>query len=134
MIPYKILDEVNYKVNIILSFKTDLAEHGKKDFWQPPQMTTALKTGDCEDYAILKMYHLKQAGYSAKDMRVGYFIDEYGLGHAMLICKSQCSGGFMWRKTVDCEYLLDNRTHAMYKLGQTKDIYKNDLDVSRLVK
>lgn len=49
------LQEVNSTVNKLLTYKVDPTDH-----WQTPQETLALKTGDCEDYALLKAYILKE--------------------------------------------------------------------------
>lgn len=127
MIAYDLLEKINYKVNQLVAYRTDLEKHGVADKWQRALDTLASGTGDCEDYAILKMHYLVKAGCDRSDMRVGYFHDPKGRGHAMLICKGQRKGGFMWRKWIDCEWLLDNRTNFVYRLGETRDVWKYDL-------
>jgi len=41
-----------------IKYEIDLAS-GNEDYWQTPEQTYTLKTGDCEDRAILLMYILK---------------------------------------------------------------------------
>lgn len=132
MIDYELLEKINFKVNQLVMYKNDLEKHGKPDKWQSAIETLSYATGDCEDYAILKMHYLLKAGCEKSDMRMGYFHDPRGLGHAMLICKGQRKCGFMWRKWIDCEWLLDNRTNIVYKMGETRDKYIRDLIVGPL--
>lgn len=45
----------------------DSAEHAQLEYWQSPNETMELLTGDCDDYAILLMYLLNQAfGWEAE--------------------------------------------------------------------
>lgn len=41
-----------------------------EDDWQSPQKTWATKTGDCEDFALLLAYFLKNMGYSPEILMV----------------------------------------------------------------
>jgi len=59
----------------------DYMYHGQWDYWQLPKETLQLRTGDCEDSAILLCSLLRAAGYSVNDVFV--FIGESdGEGHA----------------------------------------------------
>ena len=40
--------------------KRDIDIYGVEDYWQTPEETYKLKTGDCEDHAILYMFILKK--------------------------------------------------------------------------
>lgn len=64
------LDWVNGTVNATIAYRDDLPAHGVQDSWSKPQETMITGTGDCEDYAILKMWLLKQAGWRGEDMHV----------------------------------------------------------------
>lgn len=48
------IDRINKSVNDSIVYKTD-----HEEYWQPPEVTEALGTGDCEDYAILKASKLQ---------------------------------------------------------------------------
>lgn len=57
----------------------DVRTSGLTDFWQSPEETLHLGTGDCEDHAILAYRRLKEAGFTLVDLVVGL----YGtVGHA----------------------------------------------------
>ncbi len=64
------LDWVNRKVNERIDYRDDFAAHGVQDVWSKPHKTMASGTGDCEDYAILKMWLLAQLGWNSQDMHV----------------------------------------------------------------
>ena len=56
---------INTNVNNLLTHKVDAG-----DYWQTPKETRLLKSGDCEDYAILKWSELINSGY---DESIIYF-------------------------------------------------------------
>lgn len=64
------LDWVNRQVNIRLKYVTDQTSHGVLDYWSPAHETMRRQSGDCEDFAILKLWLLEQLGYDAADMFV----------------------------------------------------------------
>jgi predicted transglutaminase-like cysteine proteinase len=47
-----------------IQYKTDLEIHGIDEFWQFPNETMQLKTGDCEDFSILLCSLLRADGWS----------------------------------------------------------------------
>lgn len=47
----------------------DLDNYGKTDYWAIPREFLTLG-GDCEDYAIIKYFSLRQLGYPAEAMRI----------------------------------------------------------------
>jgi len=67
---------VNRSVNNLIQYRSDGADH-----WATPVETAARGAGDCEDYAIAKMWLLRSMGYSPetlqlvvlKDTRTGYY-------------------------------------------------------------
>ena len=59
----KLIQDVNWKVNGLLKYKGEADQN--KDNWQPPSVTMAIGTGDCEDYAILKQHLLAAVGINS---------------------------------------------------------------------
>jgi hypothetical protein len=53
-----------------IEYSYDTNAHGQSDFWQLPQETLALGTGDCEDFSILLCSLLRANGWSANDVYV----------------------------------------------------------------
>ncbi len=64
------VERANREVNQRIRYVTDQALHGIPDLWSGPHATMAEGAGDCEDFAILKMWLLAQAGIAAQDMAV----------------------------------------------------------------
>ena len=64
----ELLIETNQNVNNYLIYKKDIEVHGVTDYWQTPAESLQLKSGDCEDYAILKMSVLLDQGIPYRDM------------------------------------------------------------------
>jgi len=60
------LAKANALVNHLITYKE---EPEGKDYWQLPEETLTTKTGDCEDFAILK-YKLLMPYYREEDMRI----------------------------------------------------------------
>ncbi|MBY6210499.1 transglutaminase-like cysteine peptidase [Microbulbifer agarilyticus] len=52
----------------------DQAHWGKTDFWATPVQFLASNGGDCEDYAIAKLFSLTGAGISPEKIRLTYVI------------------------------------------------------------
>lgn len=65
-----------------ITYKYDSTVHGVEDFWQLPKETIELRTGDCEDYAILLVSLLRADGWSPNDVYVVLGKDSNGKGHA----------------------------------------------------
>ena len=63
-----IVDSINRRVHSMIKYKSD----GKIDLWQSPTETSLKRTGDCEDFAILKYYLLKNKGIEARIAYVMY--------------------------------------------------------------
>lgn len=59
---------VNHAVNSMIAYKTDLEAHGVADYWQTPEETLRRGTGDCEDFALLKMALLEGLGLPKEKM------------------------------------------------------------------
>ena len=58
-----------------------------KDIWQSPEETLRLKKGDCEDFAILAQYYLKQIGMESQIVVFTMHIDDKCKGHGICVFK-----------------------------------------------
>ncbi|MGD9479337.1 transglutaminase-like cysteine peptidase [Shinella sp. G-2] len=56
------IEAINVAVNRLIKYSKDVDVHGKLDYWATPSEILATGKGDCEDYAILKLAALRQAG------------------------------------------------------------------------
>jgi predicted transglutaminase-like cysteine proteinase len=83
------LGVINRTVNRLVRYLPDDRNYGSMDVWAAPGETLLRGAGDCEDYAILKMAALKQAGVLMRDMSVVVVRDtRRNLYHAVLSVKS----------------------------------------------
>ncbi|MDR1857640.1 MAG: transglutaminase-like cysteine peptidase [Desulfovibrio sp.] len=66
-------------------YKEDMANWGEEDRWETPAEFLA-RSGDCEDYAIVKYFTLKELGVPAEDMRIVVLRDTLrNVAHAVLV-------------------------------------------------
>jgi predicted transglutaminase-like cysteine proteinase len=70
--PLKVKDWIALRnwVGNNIQYRHDDAVHGVRDYWQFGKETVSLKTGDCEDFAILLCSLLRATGYSPDDVYV----------------------------------------------------------------
>ncbi len=68
-----------------ISYVSDEEQWGVEDYWQIPQETLSLHTGDCEDFAILLCTLLRAYGISGEHIYVAIGVANDGYGHAFLI-------------------------------------------------
>lgn len=61
------LSQINDRFNQLVLAKEDPVG---QDYWQTPSETIMHLTGDCEDYAIVKLYTLLHFGYSETDVSI----------------------------------------------------------------
>lgn len=127
MTDFDLLDSVNLFTNKEIEYTKE-----PKDYWQFPHETQEKKTGDCEDYAILKAWRLSKYGVPCSDMELGYFKTPNDTYHMMLLVKGTYKKLFT-RRIVECTYMLDNRTNVIYRLGQTKDRLLSKVKVDKYV-
>ena len=81
---------------------TDIKNWGKQDYWAIPKEFVG-KSGDCEDYAIVKFYTLRALGVPSSAMRIVVLKDVVRkLAHAVLAVEE---GGEI--------YILDNISSAI---------------------
>jgi predicted transglutaminase-like cysteine proteinase len=68
-----------------IEYKTDEEQWGVDEYWQTPDETLSLKSGDCEDFAILLCTLLRAYGIGKEHIYVAIGVDDEGYGHAFLI-------------------------------------------------
>jgi predicted transglutaminase-like cysteine proteinase len=62
--------EIRDWVSNQITYRYDSDVHGTPEYWQLPRETVSMKTGDCEDYAILAVSLLRAAGWKPNDVYV----------------------------------------------------------------
>lgn len=101
------LDAVNRSVNRLITYRKDEAVYGNVDYWATPAEILARGVGDCEDFAILKMAALIEAGVPAQSMSMVVLQDRSrNVFHAVLSVATQ-SGTF----------ILDNLSNTVARDG-----------------
>lgn len=78
-------DAIRDWVSTNIEYKTDEEQWGVDEYWQTPQETLSLRTGDCEDFAILLCTLLRAYGIGEEQIYVAVGLDNDGYGHAFLI-------------------------------------------------
>ena len=56
---------------------SDLSINSEEDVWSLPLTTLGIGAGDCEDYAIVKLLALQEAGISPDDLRIVVLRDTF---------------------------------------------------------
>ena len=85
-------------------YTLDINNWGVTDYWESPG-EFLFKSGDCEDYAIIKYFSLKQLGFDVDNMRVVVLMDEnLGIYHSVLAVYQD-----------DDIYILDNQLKNITK-------------------
>lgn len=65
-------------------YREDIVNWGQEDYWEAPYEFLK-KSGDCEDYAIIKYFTLKELGFDPDKMRIVVLRDTIrNLAHAVL--------------------------------------------------
>ena len=70
-----------------ISYKLDQDMHGVSNYWQLPSETLKLRTGDCEDFAILLCSLLRAFGVPADQVYVAVGVSQDKSYHAYLVEK-----------------------------------------------
>lgn len=100
----EIFARVNRWVNRNIAYHTDDSNYGVRDYWAGAAETLERMSGDCEDYAILKMQMLRAAGIRADRIKLMLLRDLAGnRDHAFLVVSGP-SG----------DIVLDNTTDRIY--------------------
>ncbi len=84
---------INRAVNRAIKPITDQDHHGVIEYWDYPS-----KSGDCEDYVLLKRRLLAENGWPENSLLITVVRDEEGAGHAILTVR-----------TKQGDFLLDNK-------------------------
>ena len=64
--------------------RDDIANNGAAEHWASPAEFMA-NSGDCEDYAVAKLFALRLLGFASRDLRIVVVTDTTrGAGHAVL--------------------------------------------------
>lgn len=66
------LVRVNDFFNRQIAFGEDVAVWGQTDYWATPMETLGRGSGDCEDFAIAKLFTLRLAGVPPQKLRLVY--------------------------------------------------------------
>jgi predicted transglutaminase-like cysteine proteinase len=90
---------VNSAVNSTISYRADRSLYGELDHWATPSEILSRGSGDCEDFAILKMTALMRAGIPAKSLSLVVLRENNrGVFHAVLAVATS-SGSFILDNT-----------------------------------
>ena len=93
----QLLSEVNGWVNRNIEYRDDRVQYGMSDYWADAKTTLRRRTGDCEDYAILKMQMLAAAGIDRGDMMLTLARDTIQrIDHAVLLVRVDGETGDNW--------------------------------------
>jgi predicted transglutaminase-like cysteine proteinase len=104
------IGEINRAVNLLIRATSDERRFGVADHWSSPLETIGAGVGDCEDYAILKLLALREAGFARDDLKLLIVRDRVSRSdHA--IAAVRLIGRWL---------LLDNRSFALVDLEQTR--------------
>lgn len=103
------IGEINRAVNLAIRPVSDERRFGIADRWSSPLETIADRAGDCEDYAIVKLLALREAGVASHDLKLLIVRDPATRSdHAVVAAKLE--GRWL---------LLDNRRFALVDLEFT---------------
>lgn len=81
--------KVNLFVNAAINPQSDLKKYGMEEHWAVPKFIEGKGLeGDCEDYVLLKIHELKQAGVPLSSMSIMHVKTETGEGHAVLAVRT----------------------------------------------
>ena len=102
---------INREINLSIAYTSDMVQFGAMDVWSSPVATFVSGRGDCEDYAIAKMFALRAAGIPADDLRILVARLRGGDTHAVLAVRNE--GHWL---------ILDNRSMVLVEDKQARDI------------
>jgi predicted transglutaminase-like cysteine proteinase len=102
------IGEINRAVNLAIRPVSDERQFGVADHWSGPLETIASGKGDCEDYAILKLFALQQSGFARSDLRL-IIVSERAAQSAHAVAAVRLHGRWL---------LLDNRFLALVDIEQ----------------
>ncbi len=103
------IGEINRAVNLAIRPVADERQYGVMDHWSGPLETIYAGAGDCEDYAILKLLALQQAGIARQDLRL-LIVKDNRLRRDHAVAAVRLDGRWL---------VLDNRGFALVDLALT---------------
>jgi predicted transglutaminase-like cysteine proteinase len=103
------IGEINRAVNLAIRPVSDERRFSVADRWSGPLETIGSGQGDCEDYAILKLLALQQAGIARNDLRL-VVVQDRPSRSAHAVAAVRLDGRWL---------LLDNRFLALVDLDRT---------------
>ncbi|WP_293704901.1 transglutaminase-like cysteine peptidase [Sphingopyxis sp. UBA6723] len=113
------LERINQWVNRQIAYIADESNYRQRDYWATADETMSRGSGDCEDYAILKMHLLKAAGIDDARLKLVLLRDlAINADHAFLLVRSKAG----W-------VVLDNMTDRIYD-GRASDVLRPILSFS----
>ena len=87
--PYQLsqggFDDIRDWVADNITYVSDEERWGVSEYWQTPEETLSLRSGDCEDFATLLCTLLRAYGIPANQVYVAIGVDKTGNGHAFLL-------------------------------------------------
>jgi predicted transglutaminase-like cysteine proteinase len=117
--PAATLALVNREVNDAITYKSDRANWGTGDYWATLSEIARKGTGDCEDYAIAKLWMLRALGQPANTMQVVVLTDvKRQVFHAVLVVHQDGQS-----------YVLDNLSETV----RTDTAYPNYVPIMSFV-
>ena len=91
-------------------YRLDIENYNKEDYWAIPDEFRR-KSGDCEDYCIVKFYTLKELGFTNEQMRIVVVKETVrNIAHAVLAVYMD--------NTI---YILDNLSKSVLEQGRYKN-------------
>jgi predicted transglutaminase-like cysteine proteinase len=103
------IGSINRAVNLTIRPVSDERQFGRDDHWSAPLETMASGQGDCEDYAILKLLALQQAGIDRNDLRL-IIVKASGSQNAHAVAAARLDGRWL---------MLDNHILTLVDIEQT---------------
>ncbi len=107
-----LLARVNQWVNREIAYVNDDRNYRQRDFWATAEQTIARGSGDCEDFAILKMQLLRAAGVDADRMKLVLLRD----------LAANSDHAFLLVQTASGKVVLDNMTDRLYDGSQGNSV------------
>jgi predicted transglutaminase-like cysteine proteinase len=101
------IGDINRAVNLSIRPASDERRFGVLDRWSGPLETIGAGEGDCEDYAILKLMALREAGIARDDLKLLIVWDRM---NAHAVAAVRLDGRWL---------ILDNRTFVLVDLEWT---------------
>jgi predicted transglutaminase-like cysteine proteinase len=104
------IGEINRAVNLAIRPVSDERRFGVADRWSSPLETIDDGAGDCEDYAIIKLLALREAGVASSDLKL-LIVRDLATRSDHALVAARLNGRWL---------LLDNRRFALVDLEFTQ--------------